>query len=441
MADVAIFDYAARSFMSAAILTIGTELTRGEIVDSNACWLASALTEAGFEVRCVVTVADDIESIVSAITQLAQKHRVVLATGGLGPTSDDLTAAAAARAAEVELVRDASALLAIRRRVEARGREVTPEHEKQADLPSGAEVLTNSVGTAPGFALQLGESTAFFLPGVPGEMRRMFQDQVLSRVRPSAPNNSFVVRLRTYGLGESAIAGRLASFEGAHPDVTLGYRAHIPQVDVKVQGRASSPSSARELVLESAREVRELLGDVVFGEGDEELPNIVARAMRSRGWRLALAESCTGGLISYLLTSHAGASEYLIGSAVTYANSAKTRLVGVSEDTLRGHGAVSAEVAAEMAEGARRVCEVDVGLSVTGIAGPSGGSTEKPVGLCYWAVAHPGGTLVRDRIFYGDRNEIQTHAAFAALDLLRRIASGLPEDLPHDARVSVPPAR
>lgn len=432
--------------MSAAVLTIGTELTRGEIIDSNASWLSAALTEAGFEVPCIVTVPDDVACIVGSIIQLAQKYRFVVVTGGLGPTSDDLTARAAAEAGGVELVRDPSALLAIRRRVESRGREVTPEHEKQADVPSGAEVLPNGVGTAPGFALQLGDATAFFMPGVPSEMRRMFQDHVLSRIRPTAPNNAFVVRLRTYGLGESAIAGRLAGFEDAHAGITLGYRAHLPQVDVKVHGRAASPSAAREMVLAAAREVKERLGDVVFGEGDEELPVIVARALRSKGWRLALAESCTGGLISHLLTSHAGASEYLMGAAVTYANSAKSRLVGVSEDTLRGHGAVSAEVAAEMAEGARRLCEADVGLSVTGIAGPSGGSSAKPVGLCYWAVAlgpsaHPGGTIVRDRVFYGDRNEIQMHAAFASLDLLRRVASGLPVDLPSDARVSVPPPR
>jgi nicotinamide-nucleotide amidase len=165
----------------------------------------------------------------------------------------------------------------------------------------------------------------------------------------------------------------------------------------------------------------------VYGEGDDDLPLITSRSLRSRGLRLALAESCTGGLIAQMLTSYPGASDFLIGGAVVYANSAKTRLLSVAEDTLRGHGAVSAEVAAEMAQGVRRVCEVDVGLSVTGIAGPGGGSTHKPVGLVYWAVAHPGGVVVRERVFQGDRNDIQHQAAYSALDLLRRVVSGLSE--------------
>jgi nicotinamide-nucleotide amidase len=254
----------------------------------------------------------------------------------------------------------------------------------------------------------------------------MFAEQVLPRVRPSAPNNTHQVRLRTYGLGESAVGELLAGVEGAYPGVTLGYRVHYPEVDVKVHARAATQSMAHELAVRAAAEVRERLAEVVYGEGDESFPEIVGRAVRARGWRLALAESCTGGLISHLLTSHP-ASDYLVGGAVTYANSAKTRLLGVAEDTLRGHGAVSAEVAAEMAEGARRLCEVDVAISVTGIAGPSGGTETKPVGLCYWAVSHPGGTAVRHRVFAGDREEVRLGAAYAALDLLRRIAANLAE--------------
>jgi nicotinamide-nucleotide amidase len=350
----------------------------------------------------------------------------VIATGGLGPTTDDLTALAAARATGVDLVRDESTLLAIRRRVEGRGKAMNAGHEKQGNVPSGSDIVPNSAGTAPGFAVHFGDSTVFFLPGVPREMKAMFAEQVLPRVRPSAPNNTHQIRLRTYGLGESAVGELLAGVEGAYPGVTLGYRVHYPEVDVKVHARAATQSIAHDLALRAAAEVRDRLAEVVYGEGDESFPEIVGRAVRARSWRLAIAESCTGGLISHLLTSHP-ASDYLVGSAVTYANSAKTRLLGVAEDTLRGHGAVSAEVAAEMAEGARRLCEVDVAISVTGIAGPSGGTETKPVGLCYWAVSHPGGTTVRHRIFAGDREEVRLGAAYSALDLLRRIAAHLPE--------------
>jgi nicotinamide-nucleotide amidase len=411
--------------MTIALLSIGTELLRGEIVDTNAAFLAATLTEEGFDVCSVNTVGDDTAHIVAAIKRLAESHRVIIATGGLGPTSDDLTTACVAQAAGVELVRDESALLAIRRRIEGRGKQVTVHHEKQADVPKGAEVLPNADGTAPGFSIAIGHATAFFMPGVPREMKRMFREQVLPRIRPSAPNDSFVIRLRTFGLPESTAAALLEGFESDFEGVRLSYRVHFPELDVKVVGRGATQSEARERATLAASVVRDRLGDVVYGEADETLPGITGRALRARGWRLAIAESCTGGLISHLLTANAGASDFLAGAAVTYANSAKTRLLSVSEDILRGHGAVSAECAAEMAQGVRRLCEVDVGLSVTGIAGPGGGSAQKPVGLVYWAVAHPGGTIVRERVFFGDRNEVQVHAAHCALDLVRRTASGL----------------
>lgn len=412
--------------MTAAILSIGTELTRGEIVNTNAAWLSAELTAAGFNVNAVYTIADEMDRMIATIQSFAATHRLVIVTGGLGPTTDDLTAAAAAKAAHVSLTRDENAMMAIRRRVEARGRTVNAGHEKQADLPAGADILPNAIGTAPGFAIAIGDTPLFFLPGVPREMKRMFTEQVLPRIRPSAPNNTFQIRLRTYGLGESLVGQALAGVEGTHAGVTLGYRVHFPEVDIKVFARASNRDLARDLANRAAADVRARLGDVVYGEGDEAFAEMFGRAVRGRGYRLALAESCTGGLIAHILTRYP-ASEYFVGGAVTYANSAKTRLLGVSEDTLRGHGAVSAEVAAEMAEGVRRVCECDVGLSVTGIAGPTGGSQEKPVGLVYWAVAHPGGTVVRHKVFQGEREEVQIAAAYAVLDLARRIALGLPE--------------
>jgi nicotinamide-nucleotide amidase len=412
--------------MTVALLSIGTELTRGEIANTNASWLAAELTAAGFNVSSVETVPDAIDAVAAAIRRLGSTARLVIATGGLGPTTDDLTAAAAARAAGVDLVRDESALLAVRRRVESLGKAMNPGLEKQADIPAGSETLPNSNGTAPGFVVQLADSTAFFLPGVPREMKRMFTEQVLPRVRPTAPNNTYQVRLRTYGMGESSIGQALEGIEAEHPGVVLGYRVHFPEVDVKVHARASSQALARDVASRAAEDVKARLGSVLYGEGDESFAEIVGRAIRGRGWRLGLAESLTGGLIAHLLTSYP-ASDYLVGGAVTYANSAKSRLLGVSEDTLRAHGAVSAEVAAEMAEGVRRLCECDVGLGVTGLAGPTGGTADKPIGVAYWAVAHPGGTRVREQVFTGDRPDVQLAAAYAGLDMLRRAAAGLSE--------------
>jgi nicotinamide-nucleotide amidase len=411
--------------MSAAVLSIGTEITRGEIVNTNATWLSTELTSAGFTVAAVESIPDDTDQIVRTLKRLCGEHRFVIATGGLGPTTDDLTALAAARASGVELVRDESTLLAIRRRVESRGATMNPSNEKQADVPAGAEIMPNPRGTAPGFAVEIGSGTAFFMPGVPKEMKPMFAEQVLPRIKPAASNNAHQIVLHVYGMRESAIGEALAGLEAQHPGVTLGYRVHFPECDVKVHARAGTHGTARDVAQRVADEVKAKLGDCVYGEGDEAFPEVVGRALRNRGYHLAIGESCTGGLVSHLLTSYP-ASDYLIGGAVTYANSAKTRLLGVQEDTLRGHGAVSAEVAAEMAEGARRLCECEVGVGITGIAGPTGGTASKPVGLVYWAVSHPGGTVVKDRVFPGDRDEVRRAAAYAALDLVRRVTLGLP---------------
>ena len=410
--------------MTVAILSIGSELVRGEIVDTNAAWLAAELTRSGFNIVEVSVVDDQRESIVEAVRRLARSHGIVIATGGLGPTTDDLTALAAAHAAGVTLERNEGALIAIRRRVEARGKSVNAGHEKQAEVPAGSDVLPNAAGTAPGFAVRIGEASVFFLPGVPREMMRMFSDQVLPRIRSLAPNDTFQVRLRTYGLSESRIGQLLDGIEQSHAGIALGYRVHFPEVDVKVRARHGSYDAARTLASSVAVEIRRRLGDAVYGEGDHDFAEAVGDTLRARRWRLALAESCTGGLIGHLMTTYP-ASDYLVGCVVTYSNAAKAKLLGVSEDTLCAHGAVSAEVAAEMAAGARRAFECDVGLAVTGIAGPTGATATKPVGLCYWAVAHPAGTIVRERVFVGDRGEVQLGAAYAALELLRRTAKDL----------------
>lgn len=411
--------------MGAAVLSIGTEITRGEIVNTNASWLAGELTSIGFEVHEIASVDDDIERIAAMLDRLARAHEIIVATGGLGPTTDDLTAPAVARALGRGLVLHPASLEAIKRRFEAAGRTMSPSNEKQAYFPDGADVLSNPIGTAPGFAATLHGSTAFFMPGVPREAQRMFADHVAPRVAPLAPNVSFQIRLKTFGMPESVVGERLAGIEQAFPGITLGYRAHFPEIEVKVHARGGSHAEARALCERAAEQVRGRLGDVLYGEGDDTFPRVVGRAIRGRGFRLAIAESCTGGLVGTLLTQEP-ASDYFVADTITYANSAKTGLLGVGEEILRGHGAVSAECAAAMAEGIRRVCAVDLGLAITGIAGPSGGTPEKPVGLVYWALAHPQGTIVRDRVFRGDRNQIQKLASFAALALVREVclASG-----------------
>jgi nicotinamide-nucleotide amidase len=407
--------------MTCAVLSIGTELTRGELVNTNASWLSGALTDLGFEVVENVSVADDKKRILQVLERLGRAARVIVCTGGLGPTTDDLTTECVATALGVKLVRDEASLEAIRRRFERLGRTMSESNAKQADFPEGAEILPNPAGTAPGFSVRFGQAVAFFMPGVPNEMRRMFEEQVAPRVAPLAPQDSYQVRLRTFGLPESVVGERLKGIEESFSGVTIGYRAHFPEIEVKVLARAPSSSAARDLCERAASEVRMRIADVVYGEGEDTFAGVLGRELRSRGYKLAVAESCTGGLIGHMITREPGASEYLLVDAVTYANTAKTRILGVDEDVIRGHGAVSSEVAAAMAEGIKHVSGADVALAVTGIAGPSGGSDEKPVGTVFLAVASPSGLVVKERHFPGERSHVQKLAAYAGLHLVREL--------------------
>jgi nicotinamide-nucleotide amidase len=406
--------------MTCAVLCIGTELTRGELVNTNAAWLAAGLTELGFDVVEDVVVDDDASRIVATLERLGRAVRVLVCTGGLGPTSDDLTTLAVAGALGVKVVRDEASLEAIRRRIERYGRTLTASNAKQADFPQGADILPNPVGTAPGFGVTIGTASAFFMPGVPHEMRTMFEDQVVPRIRTLATPTTHQVRLRTYGLPESLVGERLADVEGHFPGVIIGYRAHFPEIEVKVLARAASSDTARELCERATAEVRARLADVIYGEVDDTFAGVVGRVVRNKGITLAISESCTGGLVGHMITREPGASDFLLVDAVTYANSAKTRLLGIDEDVIRGHGSVSAEVAAAMAEGVRRVSGADIALSLTGIAGPAGGTAARPVGTVFIAIATAAGTTVTEKHFVGDRHQIQTAAAYAGLDLVRK---------------------
>ncbi len=411
--------------MTAAVLSIGTELTRGELVNTNAAWISDQLTAVGCEVVEHVTVPDELDAIRGALRVLTSRNAFLVTTGGLGPTSDDVTAASVAAAAGVELERHQASLEAIRRRYAAAGREVTDAILKQADLPRGADALPNSAGTAPGFALDLGACRAFFLPGVPLEMRRMFLDRVQPLIGSTIEHKVHQIRLRTFGLPESAVAARLEGLEAEHVGVWLGYRATFPEIEVKVWARTNGTASAEERVALVAREVRSRLGDIVYGEGDDTYAAFVGRRLRARGLTLALAESCTGGLVSSMITDVPGSSDYLLLDAVTYSNASKTKLLGVSSEVLRGHGAVSSECATAMADGARRLVDSDLAVSVTGIAGPGGGTEEKPVGTVWMALAMRDGETVAEHFaLSGDRMQIRTRAAYLALRTVARAAAG-----------------
>ena len=411
--------------MTAAVLSIGTEITRGEITNTNASWLSEELTRNGVEVTEIVAVKDDAADIEAVLARLGAAHTLIVSTGGLGPTTDDITAECVGRALGVPLERDAKSYEALLARLARFSRTPTPSNEKQADLPRGATALANPNGTAPGFAVKIGRAEAFFMPGVPGEMKPMFESYVAKAARRLVSVGLHQVRLKTFGLPEATVNDKLAGIEDAH-GVVIGYRAHFPEIEVKVLARRPTEAEAEGAAKAAAAEVRGRLADVIFAEGTITYCGAVATLLREQGLTLGTAESCTGGLVAEMMTNESGASDYFQGAIVSYANSIKTDVLGVPLPLLKEHGAVSTEVARAMAEGARRVLDVDVALAVTGIAGPGGGTEAKPVGLVHFAVAVKNRTVDERIVFpFRERGQIRTLAAYAGLRLVRRVLSGV----------------
>ncbi len=406
--------------MTAAVLCIGTELTRGELLNSNATWLAESLTRIGLEVTAVDCVDDDRGRIEAYLRRLAAEHGVVVCTGGLGPTTDDITTECAARVAGVGLSRDEGSFEHIKERLRRYGRpDMASANAKQADFPIGARVLPNPNGTAPGFHVKLGACAAYFMPGVPSEMKAMFDASIAPDLAALVTEQRHQIVLRCFGLPESEVNDRLAGVEAQY-GVIIGYRASSPEIEVKVLAQAATHEAAVALARRAADDVHGRIGDNIYGEGFGSLPEHVGALLAERGLTLAIAESCTGGLAAELLTRAPGSSRYFLGGGVAYANSAKTTLLGVPRELIEQYGAVSAEVARAMAEGVRSRLGADLGLAFTGGAGPGGGTEQKPVGLVHWALATATCTEHRERIFPGGRLDVRRRATFAGFDLIRR---------------------
>jgi len=405
--------------MIAAILSTGTELTRGELLNSNATWLAEELAQVGIEVTTMETVDDNIGRITDAFRRLSLSHELVVCTGGLGPTTDDMTAESLARACNVDLEMHETSLCAIAARMKHFGREMSTSNAKQALLPRGAHALPNANGTAPGFVKALNRAQIYCLPGVPVEMKLMFNSSVAPALANAEHQPPIQIVLRTLGVAESSVNDRLQGI-AAEYSVTLGYRVHFPELAVKVVARRDSMSAANHAAERAAQEVRRRLGPrAVYGQGDDTLPEVLRRALSEKGQRLAIAESCTGGQASSLVTSAAGASQVFCGAVVAYANEIKRELLGVPANVLELNGAVSEHTALAMAEGVRRRFKCDWGLAITGIAGPDGATSEKPLGTVHFAASGPGVLRHQHRVIPWDRPRVQRMAAFLCLNWLR----------------------
>lgn len=410
--------------MIAEILSTGEEIRSGATVDTNSAYIAQALEKSGIEVVRHNCVGDDMDAIAMTLREIGRRAQTAVVTGGLGPTVDDLTAAAAARAAGVELVLNSAALEAMQAYFKARNRMMTPSNEKQALLPGGAECLLNPVGTAPGFSLKIGKCLFFFLPGVPFEMRKMMADSVIPRLEAlqgKAREYAVTRTITTFGLTESATGEKLAGFDGAFSDIKLGFRVKFPEIHIKLYGSGHNESALADRLEAASNWVIAQLGERVLSVEGDSMETVIGRLLKQKRASVAVAESCTGGLISHWLTNVPGSSDYFLFAGVAYSNSAKMNVLEVSPATLQKFGAVHEETVKEMASGVKRIAGATYGLATSGIAGPDGGTDEKPVGTLCIGLATPD-AVTGHRFFFPFGHRLRNKEIFAvsALDTLRR---------------------
>jgi nicotinamide-nucleotide amidase len=404
--------------LAVEILSTGDELLTGQIVDTNSAWLMDRLWDLGVMVRRKTLVGDDRADLLAAIRETAGRSDVVVMSGGMGPTEDDLTSECVAAAMDVPLELHEPSLRTIEERFRRFGRTMTPNNVKQARFPRGAEVIANRFGTAPGFAARVGRAEVVCLPGVPVEFKGLSEEWLLPRLaaRLGEPVAARLVKLFAVPESHADHAMRPVMDDPANAGVRFGYRAHWPEVHVKWSVSGADAGARADRIRDA---VRAVFGEAVWGEGKDELPDLVVARLAARGERLAVAESCTGGLLAELVTRVPGASAVFDLGVVAYANAMKERILGVAPGELSAHGAVSEPVARALAEGARRAGGTTWGIGITGIAGPSGGTPEKPVGTVHLALAGPSGTEHAQRLYRGDRERIRRLAAYEALNLLR----------------------
>ncbi len=411
--------------MKAEILSTGDEVLLGQIVDTNSSWLCEKLKEIGIIVQQINAIGDDKDTISKIIQAISQRTDLCFVTGGLGPTQDDLTAAACAIACNDELKLNDQAYASMEAFFENRGYVLTKANEKQAYLPSKSTMVENHNGTAPGFFITLNQCCFFFMPGVPSEMKLMFEHEIKPQLFNTYELDDFIFmeKLTVFGLGESMVGSLLKNFNSEFPKMRLGFRASFPFIEVKIvfQGAKAFATKATKAISKAKQWAIDRLENKVISSDGLSMPEEIGRLLAKRKQTLAIAESCTGGLISNMITDVAGSSEYFLFSATTYSNEAKMNVLKVNQDTIIKNGAVHEDTALEMAKGVKKVAGSDFAVSTTGIAGPSGGTDEKPVGMVCVGIAGPKRNFSKTFIFpFEERDKNKKIFAAAALELLRR---------------------
>lgn len=408
--------------MKAEIITIGDELLIGQVVDTNSAWMATELNAIGIAVRQITSIADSRQQILQTLEEAGNRARVVLISGGLGPTSDDITKPTLCEYFDTTLALNSEALADITAIFERRGFPLTEVNRRQAELPEACTSIPNPVGTARGMWFEKNGTTYISMPGVPFEMKQMMTDHVLPALRQRNKGTAVVHRtILTTGVGESFLAARIEDWEKSLPGyIKLAYLPQPGMVRLRLSARGCHEEKLKAEVDVLAKKLYELIPEYIFGEGTQTLEQVVGALLLQRSQTIATAESCTGGTIAQRITSVAGSSGWFKGSVVAYANQVKQQVLGVSEESLTVHGAVSEEVVRQMAKGVRNLLTTDWAVSVSGIAGPDGGTPEKPVGTVWIAVAGPHDTVATKFQFGDNRERNIIRASVAALNMIRQ---------------------
>ncbi len=406
--------------MNAEIIAVGTEILLGNIVNTNSCYLSRQLAELGYNVYYHTTVGDNPERLLKALSTAHKRSDIIILTGGLGPTDDDITKDVVARHLQGKLVKDEESLEQIQDYFYRIGKKMPARNARQAYFPEGSRILPNYFGTAPGCLIEKGDKLYILLPGPLRELQPMFENYAEPYLKKKQGHIIQSTFLRVIGLGESTVADMLKKEIDQQTNPTIALYAKEFDVIVRITARAKDKKAADSLIDQTKKVVMDRLGDAVYSEGEKKIEEVVAELLMANKLKIATAESCTGGLISARLINYPGISHVFKEGFITYSYEAKTSRLGVDPVTLKKYGAVSREVVQEMVDGLLKESGAEVGLAVTGIAGPQGGTPEKPVGLVWTAVSIQGNTTCQKFIFNGDRQTVRMRTTIAVLDMLRR---------------------
>ncbi|MFM7016235.1 MAG: competence/damage-inducible protein A [Bacteroidota bacterium] len=408
--------------MKAEVITIGDELLIGQVVDTNSAWMGEVLNQVGIKINRITSISDEREEILNTLTEASSRAQLVLITGGLGPTNDDITKKTLADYFNTTMRFDEQAFQDVIHLFSIRGKEVSALNRLQAEVPQNCTTLYNKVGTAPGMWFDENEVVYVSMPGVPYEMKYLMEQEVIPRLKTRFKTPLILhSTILTFGIGESFLAEKIAGFEKSLPtNIKLAYLPSAGSVRLRLTGTGVKEEELKMQIKNLTQQLVEIIPEYIYGYGKEELPEVVGRLLKQKCWTLATAESCSGGYMAHLITSIPGSSAYYMGSSITYSNQSKTQMLGIPAELIEKHGAVSEQVVVAMVESVKNLFKVDCAVATTGVAGPGGGTPEKPVGTVWVGVSTPAGTKTY-LLKLGD-NRLRTIevAALSGLNLLRK---------------------